>query len=84
MVNIVIQRFDYEWVDVTMKRFVRCCDCGLVHKEEYRIVPGDNDDHIIRQAVRDKRATAACRRSLKMKKEGLWKREQRKKSRTRG
>lgn len=68
-----IQRWDNEWVDVTFERSVVCCDCGLVHKEKYRVI--ENDDgrfSIIRQAIRDNRATAARRRSLKARKEGLW------------
>jgi len=72
--NTIIQRFDNEWVDVTCERSVQCCDCGLVHVEEYRIVPTDGDgDHIIRKAVRDRRATANRRRLLKAKREGLFK-----------
>ena len=68
MPNVIIQRFDNEWVDVTCERSVQCCDFGAVHKEEYRIVPTDGDgDHIIRKAVRDNRATAARRRSLRAK-----------------
>lgn len=73
MPNVVIKRFDREWVDVTCERSVQCCDCGLVHREDYRIVPTDGDgDHIIRKAVRDNRATAARRRSLKARKEGIF------------
>lgn len=73
MPNFLIQRFNNEWVDVTCERSVQCCDCGLVHREEYRIVPTDGDgDHIIRKALRDNRATAARRRSLKARKEGIW------------
>lgn len=72
MSNVIIQRFDNEFVDVTVERSVQCCDCGLVHREEYRIVPSDDGDHIIRKAVRDNRATAARRRSLKARKEGIW------------
>lgn len=70
---IVIKRFDHEWVDVTMERSVECCDCGLTHREEYRIVPSVDGNHIIRSAVRDNRMTAARRRSKKMKKEGVFK-----------
>lgn len=69
---IVIIRFDNEWVDVTVERSVQCCDCGLVHREEYRIVPTEDGDHIIRKAVRDNRATANRRRSLKARKEGIF------------
>ncbi len=72
MSNIVIIRFDNEWVDVSMERSVQCCDCGLVHTEDYRIIESETGDHIIRQAVRDNRATAARRRSLRARKEGIF------------
>ncbi len=72
MANVIIVRFDNEWVDVSVERSVQCCDCGLVHREEYRIVSSDTGDHIIRKAVRDNRATAARRKSLKARKEGIW------------
>lgn len=72
MPNIVITRFDSEWVDVTCERSVQCCDCGLVHNEDYRIISSENGDHIIRQAFRDNRATAARRRSLKARREGVF------------
>ena len=72
MSNVIIQRFDNEWVDVTCERSVQCCDCGLVHREDYRIIESETGDHIIRQAIRDNRATAARRRSLKARKEGIF------------
>lgn len=72
MPNVIITRFDNEWVDVTVKRSVQCCDCGLVHREDYRIIESETGDHIIRQAIRDNRATAARRRSLKARNIGLW------------
>lgn len=75
MPNLVITRFDKEWVDVSMERSVQCCDCGLVHREDYRIIESETGDHIIRQAIRDNRATAARRRSLKARKEGIFARK---------
>jgi hypothetical protein len=70
-----IQRYDGEWVDVTCERSVQCCDCGLVHEEDYRIVDGD---HIIRRAFRNNRLTAARRRSLKARKLGVFARKKKK------
>lgn len=70
---VYIQRFNGEWVDVTAERYLACCDCGLVHKEEYRIIEAENgDEHIIRRVIRDNRATAGVRRSMKARKEGVW------------
>jgi hypothetical protein len=69
---ITIQRYDGEWVDVTCERSVQCCDCGLVHEEDYRIIEGQDGQRIIRQAFRNNRLTAARRRSLKARKEGIF------------
>lgn len=51
-----------EWLHV-WKRYMRdsCCDCGLVHKHEYRIV----GNQIQMRSWRDNRATAANRRRKK-------------------
>jgi len=68
-----IQRWDGEWVDVTAERCLACCDCGLVHNEEYRIIEAENgNEHILRRVIRDNRATAHRRMSMKAKKEGLF------------
>lgn len=75
MKNIYVQRWNNEWVDVTRNRTVVCCDCGLAHDEEYLIAPGDS---IIRRAVRNRRMTAARRRSLKARKEGVFAKKRRK------
>ncbi len=71
-----LQRWNGEWIDVTAERFLACCDCGLVHHEEYQIITADDGtEHILRRVVRDKRATAGRRRSLKARKEGLWEKD---------
>ena len=67
------QRHDGEWVDVTAGRVVACCDCGLIHEEEYCIVNNmDGTRSILNKAYRNNRRTAGRRLSLKAKKEGLW------------
>jgi len=69
-----ILRFNGEWVDVTAERSLACCDCGLVHNEEYRIITSDNgEEHIIRRVVRNNKLTAYRRVSMKAKKQGIWK-----------
>ena len=68
----ILQTYDGEWVDVTVRSRVECCGCGLVHKEAYRIVEGEDGKHIIRQSVTDNRATGAARRSMKVRKEGIF------------
>ena len=67
-----IQRYDNEWVDVTHGQLLACCDCGLVHDINYHIIESSDGIHILRSAVRHSKATGARRRSLRMKKEGLW------------
>lgn len=55
---------DNEWVKPIRKGFKEaCCDCGLVHRTEFRLVDGV----ILFRSVRDNRATAAVRRTLKAK-----------------
>jgi hypothetical protein len=49
-----------EWIRPRMRNFrEQCCDCGLIHRLDFRIV----DDRIEFQTRRDNRATAAARRS---------------------
>lgn len=72
MADRVLQTYDYEWVDVTMRNSVECCGCGLVHKEAYKIVESEDGKHIIRQSITDKRATGHARRSMKARKEGIF------------
>lgn len=57
------QRYDGEWVDVTEERFYSCCDCGLVHRYEHRVLEG----RILRRVFRDNRATADRRRKTDVK-----------------
>ena len=50
---------DGEWIRVPMRNGKdQCCDCGLVHKTNYRIVDG----HVEVQVFRDGRATGGARR----------------------
>lgn len=72
MQDRILQTYDGEWVDVTVRGRVECCDCGLVHKEVYRIIDGEDGKHIIRQSITDNRATGNARRSMKARKEGIF------------
>lgn len=73
MPDYYIQRWDGEWVDVTAERNLACCDCGLVHKEEYRIIKAENgSEHILRRVIRNRRATANRRMSMKARKKGIF------------
>lgn len=42
---------------------LRCCDCGLVHRMTFAVVRQGGRWRVAFSAVRDKRATAACRRT---------------------
>ena len=68
----ILQTYDYEWVDVTVRSSCECCDCGLVHKENYRIIDGADGKHILRQSISNKRATGNARRSMRAKNEGVF------------
>lgn len=56
------QEYDGEWIRPARKGYkIKCCDCGLVHKINFRIRKGN----IEYQPFRDNRATAAVRRKIK-------------------
>jgi len=53
-----------EWVQPIRRGYkMRCCDCGLVHKFDFRIHKG----HIQFRVFRDERSTAASRREAQKK-----------------
>jgi hypothetical protein len=56
-----------EWTRPRMKNFrEQCCDCGLIHRLDLRIV----DDRVEFRTRRDDRATAAARRPFKFMPKG--------------
>jgi len=56
-----------EWITVTKRGYKeQCCDCGLVHKLNFKIGP---KGEIEIQTTRDERATAAVRRGFKFEKD---------------
>jgi hypothetical protein len=54
-----------EWVQPVRRGYkMACCDCGLVHKMNFRLIKYKSGISFIQfQAFRDERATAAKRRS---------------------
>jgi len=55
---------DGEWVRPIVRGYrTQCCDCGLVHKMDFRI----RDGRIEFRAYRDGRATGGARASQKIK-----------------
>lgn len=60
------QIFDGQWIAVTKRGHKhQCCDCGLVHKIDFRIEDGAQEIRL----VRDRRSTAAVRRAFKFEKD---------------
>jgi len=57
------QLVDGQWVDVTDGHYFACCDCGLVHLCEYKVVEG----RIIERIFRQNRDTANQRRTNETK-----------------
>jgi hypothetical protein len=52
-----------EWTQPKRNGYrLACCDCGLVHEMQFRLVPAANGHGIQFRCRRDKRTTAALRR----------------------
>jgi len=59
---------DGEWIAPKRRGFkLICCECGLVHKLNFRVVKGLRGNQIQFQALRDMRATGQIRRHKKGK-----------------
>ena len=59
---------DGEWFYPRRKGFeLECCDCGLVHRFNFKLVDVPHGKAIKFQAVRDARATAQTRRQRRAK-----------------
>ena len=57
---------DGEWIRVPKRGYKeQCCDCGLVHRLNFRIVDGQ----IEIQTFRDSRATNGARKNFRFEKE---------------
>lgn len=56
------QAFDGAWMAVVRRAFrLQCCDCGLVHRFDFRL----KDGAIELRAIRDGRATGGARAARK-------------------
>jgi hypothetical protein len=58
-----VQMYDGVWYRVKGYTHTECCDCALVHKEQYRLVDG----HLEWAAVRDDKRTEERRKELGIK-----------------
>ena len=51
-----------EWVRPVMKGYrMACCDCGLVHKIDFKVIPWGRGHKTLFRCWRDPRATGAKR-----------------------
>ena len=57
------QVYDGEWVDVTDGTVTACCDCGLVHIQDFTVLEG----RILRMIHLDSRKTYARRKTKRVK-----------------
>ena len=55
-----VQITDGTWYRIKGYTHTECCDCALVHKEQYRLIDG----HLEWKAERDDEATALRRKEL--------------------
>jgi transcription initiation factor TFIIIB Brf1 subunit/transcription initiation factor TFIIB len=60
---VPVQIEDGKWYRMRGYTHTECCDCALVHKEEFRVIDG----HIEWRAVRDDKATEKRRKELGIK-----------------
>ena len=58
-----VQTYEGLWYRVKGYTHTECCDCALVHKEQYRLVDG----HLEWKAEVDREATALRRKELGIK-----------------
>ena len=58
-----------EWIQPIRKNYkMRCCDCGLVHRMDFRLLKNGRGNFIQFRAFRDDRATGQSRRHIESKK----------------
>lgn len=58
-----VQTYEGSWYRVKGYTHTECCDCALVHKEQYRLIDG----HLEWMAEIDEEATATRRKELGIK-----------------
>lgn len=66
-----LQQYEKDWMDVTDGRYEVCCDCGLTHDTDYRILEG----RILQRAGISRRKTISYRTAMKRFKKGVWARK---------
>lgn len=58
-----------EWVRPVRRGYkMACCDCGLVHVLNFKLIPWGRGKKILLQAFRDNKATGSMRGWMKRKK----------------
>ena len=67
------QIYRREWVEPIRRGYkMGCCDCGLVHTMDFRLVGRPGWRVIQFRVARDPRATAQKRRHFRKTQQGLW------------
>ncbi len=57
---------DREWIQPVMRGYLMaCCDCGLVHRMDFRIVKGKRKERVQFRASRARNYTSRLRRKIK-------------------
>ena len=59
-----------QWDRIKKKGFkMACCDCGLVHRFDFKVINSKNETELYMKGERDNRATGQLRRHRKHPKE---------------
>lgn len=59
-----VQAFDAEWIQPKRKGWLMaCCDCGLVHSVDFRLVPHARGKKVQLRPTRDEAATKRYRKT---------------------
>jgi hypothetical protein len=58
------QARDGQWIRPCRRGYrIMCCDCGLVHRVDFKVVCRNGRTYLAFRATRDRKATAATRRA---------------------
>lgn len=51
------QAYDNEWIKPVMRGYrIKCCDCGLVHEMDFKVIPWGRGRKVLFRARRVKRS----------------------------
>ena len=61
----IIQVYDGQWLTLGQGIYRSCCDCGLTHREDYRIRKGKVQRRVYRDTKQTRNERRRVRRSWK-------------------